>query len=55
MFYNNVLIDIREYYDVKEPGGPRPGKKGISLTVSQWKKLKEAIDIVDDQIDSLGH
>ncbi|XP_033125200.1 activated RNA polymerase II transcriptional coactivator p15-like [Anneissia japonica] len=50
-FKGKVLIDIREYY---EAGGEmKPGKKGISLSVDQWKKLKEVVDDVDDSIKEL--
>jgi hypothetical protein len=36
-FKNNVLVDVREYY---ESGGERkPGSKGLSLTTAQWSDL----------------
>ena len=34
-----TLIDIREFYGNKEE--LKPGKRGISLTLGQWKKLIE--------------
>ncbi|XP_076043995.1 single stranded-binding protein c31A [Oratosquilla oratoria] len=47
-FRGKVLIDIREYY---EGGGElKPGKKGISLSPSQWIKLKSLVDDVDSAI-----
>ncbi len=40
-FRNNTLINIREYYD--SAGQMRPGKKGISLSLDQYKALIRAI------------
>ncbi|KAF8499684.1 transcriptional Coactivator p15-domain-containing protein [Russula emetica] len=45
-FKGNTLVDIREYYGAE--GDEKPGKKGISLTVEQWKSLMEVSgDICD--------
>jgi hypothetical protein len=53
----NTLIDIREYYQPGGEGEYRPGKKGISLNVSQWSALKSVIDGAHDafeQCESTG-
>ncbi|CAK7264671.1 hypothetical protein SEPCBS57363_001201 [Sporothrix epigloea] len=40
-FRNTTLINIREYYE--SAGQMRPGKKGISLSLDQYKALVQAI------------
>lgn len=45
-FKGTTLVDIRQYYKT-EDGTVVPTKKGISLTVAQWKLLKGAMDDVD--------
>ena len=38
VFRGKTYVDIREYYK-DDAGEYKPGKKGISLTEDQWKKL----------------
>ncbi|KJA19904.1 hypothetical protein HYPSUDRAFT_43785 [Hypholoma sublateritium FD-334 SS-4] len=44
-FKGVALLDIREYYG--EPGEEKPGKKGISLNLDQWKLLSGRADVID--------
>ena len=48
-FRGRKLIDIREYYE--KNGEMLPGKKGISLSVEQWKKLLQIADEVNRAIE----
>jgi len=48
-FKGKKMVSIREYYHTDD-GDVRPGKKGISLSVDQWEKLKSHIGDVDNDI-----
>lgn len=49
-----VLVDIRSYFRLNDT--VLPTKKGISLTVDQWKRLKDAIHDVDRMVAAAeGH
>ena len=47
-FKGRPLIDIREMY--MGANGMAPGKKGISLSVPEWRKLVKLVKKVDDEI-----
>ena len=40
---NATLVDIREYYQIGGEGPYKPGKKGISLSVEQWRALRAGL------------
>jgi len=51
-FKNNKLINIREFYE--KDGKYLPGKKGISLTVDQYKTLLKAIPEINAELRKQG-
>lgn len=48
-FSGALLVDIRQYFKSPE-GATLPLKKGISLTIPQWRRLKEAINEIDRKV-----
>lgn len=50
-FKGKVYIDIREFYE--KNGTFLPGKKGISLTPEQWRKLLSLGDDVNEAVSNL--
>ena len=50
-FRGKMMVDIREHY-LDENGEQKPGKKGISLSLDQWEKLKEFIPQIDAKLAS---
>ncbi|KAK5661403.1 hypothetical protein OQA88_11302 [Cercophora sp. LCS_1] len=52
-FNRTTLVNIREYY---EAGGElKPGKKGISLSIDQYKALLKAIPALNEELRAQGH
>lgn len=50
-FKGKLYVDIREMYFDKD-GNLKPGKKGICLTVAQWRKLLSVMEDVDKVLHS---
>ncbi|KAF2445957.1 PC4-domain-containing protein [Karstenula rhodostoma CBS 690.94] len=46
-FKGQTLVSIREYYEDKESGQMKPGKKGISLPIDQYNALLAAAPLLE--------
>ncbi|GAO46395.1 hypothetical protein G7K_0626-t1 [Saitoella complicata NRRL Y-17804] len=54
-FENQILVSIRQFVqDEIDPAKFYPTKKGISLTVEQWKVLKGCMAEIDEAVDEMG-
>lgn len=51
-FNDRVLIDIRNFF-LTDAGDVTPTKKGIALTIPQWRRLKAATRDIDARIREL--
>lgn len=45
-------MDIREYY-LDDQGEKKPGKKGISLSLEEYEKLKNVMEDIDKTIKKI--
>lgn len=48
-FRNKVRVDIREYY-LNDDGEKKPGKKGISLSLEEFNKMKDLLPKIESAI-----
>ncbi|VDH99836.1 Hypothetical predicted protein [Mytilus galloprovincialis] len=51
-FRGKVMVGIREFYEAE--GELRPGKKGISLPLDQWEKLKNQFDDINEAVREMN-
>ncbi|XP_014231528.1 activated RNA polymerase II transcriptional coactivator p15 [Trichogramma pretiosum] len=51
-FKGKLLVDIREKYMDKNSGDLKPGKKGISLNVENWKQFYDIVEEVNEAVKS---
>ncbi|BFZ61099.1 hypothetical protein YB2330_002157 [Saitoella coloradoensis] len=54
-FESQTLVSIRQFvHDETDPTKFYPTKKGISLTVEQWKVLKGCMTEIDEAVEEIG-
>ena len=51
-YRGQVQVDVREWYE--KDGELRPGKRGLSLRVEQWKRLKAWIPKIEEAIQAMS-
>eukprot|EP01016_Furgasonia_blochmanni_P018262 TRINITY_DN2079_c0_g1_i1.p1 TRINITY_DN2079_c0_g1~~TRINITY_DN2079_c0_g1_i1.p1 ORF type:complete len:167 (+),score=57.02 TRINITY_DN2079_c0_g1_i1:120-620(+) len=52
-FKGKLLIDFREFWQPDGEDDLKPTKKGVSLNIDQWEKLKKFIPKIDEAIDNM--
>jgi hypothetical protein len=50
---NIIGVDIRQWWWCKESQSMKPSRKGIFLSLSQWEKLKDTFEIMNDFVPEL--
>ena len=50
VFGGQVRVDLRSFYSDKDTGELKPTRRGISLSGSEWRKLKANMDTIDRMI-----
>merc|ERR1712227_921995 len=53
-FHGQIIVDVREFYVDKLSREMTPGKKGISLTLEQFKKFKSLFSILDESFPTFS-
>lgn len=51
-FRSQIRVDVREFY-FDDNGDRRPGKKGISLSMEEWNKLKAFLPKIEKAIKGI--
>ncbi|PVF99377.1 PC4-domain-containing protein [Serendipita vermifera] len=51
-FKGNTYVDIREFYEDRDSGEMKPGKKGISLSVDEWHELASSSQAISELVSA---